>query len=255
MSALLGCSHLDVRVGDRVLVRDLGVQIRRGSVTCLLGRNGAGKTLTLHTLCGLRPAASGEVTFDGKPLAQWPRRQLAQRMGLLSQASDDPFPSSVLETALIGRHPHIGFWQWESDTDRRIARTALEAVDMSTMESRETDTLSGGEHRRVEIATLLAQDPDVMLLDEPINHLDPQHQIDVLRMLRARADAGRAVVMSLHDIGLATRFCDQAILLFGDGEWVSGPAADVLNEAAISRLYGIAVREISWEGGRTFVAI
>lgn len=252
---LLSCSDLDVRVADRVLVQRLTLPIHRGNMTCVLGRNGAGKTLTLHTLCGARAPAAGSLLFDGRPLDHWPRRLLAQRLGLLSQTTEDPFPSSVLDTALIGRHPHIGFWQWESEADRAIARAALKSVDMEDLEAREVDTLSGGERRRVAIATLLAQDPEVMLLDEPINHLDPQHQIDVLRLLRARADAGRAVVMSLHDIGHATRFCDQALLLFGNGEWLHGPAQEVLNETTISRLYGVTVREITWDGGRTFVTL
>ncbi len=251
---LLACSHLDVCVAERTLVRQLTLAITRGSMTCVLGRNGAGKTLTLHTLCGLRPPAAGSLQFDGRPLADWPKRPLAQRLGLLSQTTEDPFPSSVLDTALIGRHPHIGLWQWESEADRMIARAALQAVDMEALERRDIDTLSGGERRRVAIATLLAQDPELMLLDEPVNHLDPQHQIDVLRLLRARADAGRAVIMSLHDIGLATRFCDQALLLFGNGEWLHGATQQVMNEATISRLYDVTVREITWEGGRTFVA-
>ncbi|HEY6642326.1 ABC transporter ATP-binding protein [Povalibacter sp.] len=252
---LLSCRDLDVTVADRILVQRLNLSIRRGSMTCLLGRNGAGKTLTLHTLSGLRPPAAGVIAFDDRPLDRWSRRPLAQRLGLLSQSTEDPFPSSVLDTALIGRHPHIGFWQWENDADRAIARSALQAVDMEALEARDVETLSGGERRRVAIAALLAQEPDLMLLDEPINHLDPQHQIDVLRLLRARADDGRAVVMSLHDIGLATRFCDQALLLFGNGDWLSGPTVDVMNEATISRLYGVTVREIVWEGGRTFVAV
>jgi iron complex transport system ATP-binding protein len=101
---------------------------------------------------------------------------------------------------------------------------------------------------------LLTQDPELLVLDEPINHLDPQHQLNALRLLRARADAGCAVVMSLHDAGMAARFCDHALLLFGNGEWLYGSCDEVLNEATISRLYDVPVREIIWEGGRTFVA-
>ena len=148
-------------------------------------------------------------------------------LGLLTQTTEDPFPSTVLDTVLIGRHPHIDFWRWESDADRELARTALAAVGLATFADREIATLSGGERRRVAIATLLAQNPDVFLLDEPINHLDPHHQIDVLRLLRAQADAGHAVVMSLHDAGLAARFADRVLMLFGDGEWLCGPAIDV----------------------------
>jgi iron complex transport system ATP-binding protein len=252
--ALLSCEALDVAVGQRVLVRQLNLQIEAGTVTCVLGRNGAGKTLTLHTLCGLREPAAGTVKVQDRELAQWPRRDLARCMGLLTQSTDDPFPATVLESALIGRHPHIDFWQWEGDLDRSIARDALAAVSMQEFAERDVSTLSGGERRRVAIATLLAQDPQLLLLDEPNNHLDPHHQLDTLKLLRARADQGRGVVMTLHDAGLAARFSDRVLLLFGDGEWLSGPTDEMLNAATIGRLYGVAVREVRWEGGRTFVA-
>lgn len=251
---LLSCHELRVEVAGRLLVDRLELAVPRGSVTCLLGCNGTGKTLTLHTLCGLRAPAHGSIMFEQRPIEQWPRRQLAQRLGLLTQTSEDPFPATVLDTALIGRHPHLDFWAWEGEDDRRMAREALAAVDMSDLELRDVATLSGGERRRVAIATLLTQDPELLVLDEPINHLDPHHQIDALELLRVRADAGRAVVMSLHDAGLAARFCDYALLLFGNGEWLHGPCEEVMNEATISRLYGVPVREITWDGGRTFVA-
>jgi iron complex transport system ATP-binding protein len=250
----LACTQLSVAVAGRVLVRDLELSITGGSVTAILGCNGAGKTMTLHTLAGLRDAAHGSITLDGQLLASWPRRALARRLGLLTQTTEDPFPSTVLDSVLVGRHPHIDFWRWESDADRAIARSALAAVALEELGEREVATLSGGERRRVALAALLAQNPDVFLLDEPINHLDPHHQIDVLKLLREKAQAGRTVVMSLHDAGLAARFSDYALLLFGNGEWLSGPTPEVLTSETMTKLYGVAVREISWTGGRTFVA-
>jgi iron complex transport system ATP-binding protein len=250
----IACAQLAVGVAGRTLVRALDLGVRGGTVTCVLGCNGAGKTLTLHTLAGLRAPAAGEVTLDALALARWPRKALARRLGLLTQNTDDPFPSTVLDTVLIGRHPHIDFWRWESDADRELARTALASVGLATFADREIGTLSGGERRRVAVATLLAQNPDVFLLDEPINHLDPHHQIDVLRLLRARADSGHAVVMSLHDAGLAARFADFVLMLFGDGEWICGPAESTLTEETIARLYGLRVKQLTWANGRTFVA-
>lgn len=254
MNELLGCTNLDVEVAGRRLVTALNLSVPRGSVTCMLGCNGAGKTLTLHTLAGLRTAAAGTVALEGKPLDHWPRRELAQRLGLLTQTTEDAFPSTVMESALVGRHPHIGFWQWESDADRTIAAAALAAVGLDDFRQRDIATLSGGERRRVAIAAMLTQDPAMMLLDEPVNHLDPHQQVEVLRLMRARADAGHSVLMSLHDAGLAARFADQALLLFGNGEWVCGPTAEVLTEATITRLYGTPVIQLSWPEGRTFVA-
>jgi iron complex transport system ATP-binding protein len=252
-AAAISCAALGVTVAERTLVRDLTLSVPRGSVTCVLGCNGAGKTLTLHTLAGVRTPHVGTVSINGRELDAWPRKELARELGLLTQTTDDPFPSTVLETVLIGRHPHIGFWQWESERDKDIARAALASVDLIEFEARDVATLSGGERRRVAIATLLAQDPNVMLLDEPINHLDPHHQIDVLQLLRAKAADGCTIVMSLHDAGLATRFADYALLLFGNGEWSFGTASEVLTEATMSRLYGLRVQEVRWPGGRTFV--
>jgi iron complex transport system ATP-binding protein len=253
-SSALSCASLTVEVPGRTLVRGLDLDLPAGHMLVVLGRNGSGKSSTLHTLAGLRPPAGGEVRIAGRPLALWPRRELARTLGLLPQLVEDPFPATALEAVLVGRHPHLDFWAWESAEDRDAALRALESVDLAGLEQRDIATLSGGERRRLSIATILAQDPSMFLLDEPIHQLDPQHQLDVLQLFRRLADQGRTVVASLHDIGLAARFADSALLLFGDGRWRCGDCDQVLNEQSIGELYGIAVRELRWEHGRTFVA-
>jgi iron complex transport system ATP-binding protein len=250
---VLECRGVTVRVPGRELLRELHSAIRPGRVLALLGRNGAGKSSLLNVLAGIATPAAGEVLFAGRPVAAWPRRDLARQLGMLMQASEDPFPGTVIDTTLVGRHPHIDFWQWESDADRTVARRCLAAMDLAGLEARDVGTLSGGERRRLAIATVLAQDPQVFLLDEPIQQLDPQHELDVLRRFRALAEAGRTVVLSLHDPGLAARFADDVLLLFGDGRWRLGPVGETLHESAIGELYGIAVKELAWDGGRTFV--
>lgn len=250
----LRCAQLTLQVPGRTLVEGLDLEIHPGAVLAILGRNGSGKSSTLHALAGLREASAGEITLGGRPLHDWPKRDLARRIGLLPQVSEDPFPATALDAVLVGRHPHLGFWQWETDADRAIAHRCLEAVDLSAFDDRDVGTLSGGERRRLAAATVLAQDPVNYLLDEPIQQLDPQHQLDVLRIFRRLADDGRAVAMSLHDAGLAARFADHALLLFGDGRWAHGPCAEALNEDSIGRLYGMPVRELRWPDGRTFVA-
>jgi iron complex transport system ATP-binding protein len=249
----LACSAVTVSVPGRVLVRDLDVVLKSGRMVAVLGRNGAGKSSLLHVLAGLRPPASGSVAWQGRELGHWPRRELARHVAFLAQAGEDPFPGTVLESALVGRHPHIGFWQWESEADRAVAQRCLAQMDLAGLEARDVATLSGGERRRLAIATALAQQARVYLLDEPVQQLDPQHELQVLKRFRALADAGHTVVMSLHDASVAARFADEALLLFGDGRWVHGAVAEVLNEDTIASLYGVPVRELCWEGGRTFV--
>jgi iron complex transport system ATP-binding protein len=251
--AVLECRHVAVSVPGRELVRDLQLGFHPGTVTALLGRNGAGKSTLLHVLAGLVAPAAGEVWLAGRPLADWPRREVARRLGLLAQANEDPFPGTALETALVGRHPYLDFWQWEGEADRAVALECLAAMDLAGLESRDVATLSGGERRRLAIATVLAQDPRVFLLDEPVQQLDPPHEIDVLRRFRALADQGRTVVLSLHDPGLAARYADSVLLLSGDGRWRHGSTAESLDASAVEDLYGIPVRELRWDGGRTFV--
>ena len=142
--------------------------------------------------------------------------------GCLLQTHDDAFPMTVLEAAMMGRHPHLDFWQWESTADLEIAMNALSTMDLGDLTERLTSTLSGGERRRLAIATLLVQEPDILLLDEPMNHLDPLHKLQVLGKLSALAEAGKTVIASLHDPAMAARFARQILLLFGDGEWEFG---------------------------------
>ena len=250
----LAAVSLRVRAGARELVRDLSMQFTAGEIVAILGRNGSGKTLTLHTLAGLRTAAGGEVLLDGAPLLQLKRRSVALRLGLLPQDLEDAFVTTALETVLIGRHPHLALWQWETSEDERLAREALAAVDMRDFAARRTDTLSGGEQRRVAVAALLAQQPGIFLLDEPTNHLDPHHQLAVLGLFRALADQGRTVVTTLHDPTLAARFADRALLLFGDGRWSLGPVGAALTAATLSELYLAPMMELGHGGRRVFAS-
>jgi iron complex transport system ATP-binding protein len=242
-----------VAVGARVLVEQLEIELDPGDLLVILGRNGTGKTMLLHTLAGLRAPAAGEVRLDARPISGLGRRERATRLGLLLQSHEDSFPLSVLDAVLVGRHPHLGFWQWEGAADRAIARAALAAVDLAGIEARAVTTLSGGERRRLAIAALLAQEPDVCLLDEPLNHLDPQHQIGVLAHFAGLARAGRAVAASMHDPNLAARFGTQALLLHGDGRWLAGDAAGVLTAPNLSALYRTPIVQVPCALGAVFV--
>jgi iron complex transport system ATP-binding protein len=249
---LLECRGLSVTVEGRDLVRGLDLELAAGQLLAVLGPNGAGKTLLLHTLAGIRPAAGGEVKVQGRPLQAWPRRELARQLALLPQNVEDPFPATVIETVLLGRHPHISRWRWEEAADLALARDALESVGLHGYEQRDVFTLSGGERRRTAIAAVLAQAPAVFLMDEPTNHLDPSHQLETLQLLRARADAGAAVMVTIHDPNLAARFADRALLIESGGTWTCGPAGSTLSSANLSRLFATRFESIEHSGRRLF---
>jgi iron complex transport system ATP-binding protein len=250
----LRADRLGVRVGMRELVKDLSVDFAPGELVAILGCNGAGKTLTLHTLAGLRAPRSGTIRLDGASLATLSRREVALRLGFLAQDLEDAFTTTVLEMVLLGRHPHLALWQWETAEDERIARESLAAVDLAEFADRRTDTLSGGEQRRVATAALLAQRPGIYLLDEPTNHLDPHHQVGVLNLFRDLARKGATVITTLHDPTLAARFADRVLLLFGDGRWSAGPVREMLTAANLSDLYRSPMLEIEKDGRRVFVS-
>jgi len=162
----------------------------------------------------------------------------------------------VLETVLVGRHPHLGRWGWEGPQDVAIARAALESVGLSGFEQRDVQTLSGGERQRVGIATLLAQAPRLFLLDEPLNHLDLHHQIaalDLFQRLVREDGAGRGSVLVLHDINLAARYADQIILLDGRGGVMAGDRDTVLRANLLSQAFGHPLRRIEHAGRVVFL--
>ena len=251
---LLSAHDLGVDVPGRQLVEALDVSFARGEFVAILGRNGVGKTLTLSTLAGLRQPNRGQVRLDGADIGALKRQDIATRLALLPQSVDDIFPSTVLDTAMIGRHPHIGRLRWESADDKAITLNALQEMDVDDLAARNVLTLSGGERRRVAVAQVLAQAPEIYLLDEPTNHLDPQHQLDVLSVFRRAADSGACVIASLHDVNLASRYADRCLLLYGDGRWEIGPCDDILTEARLEALFGTAMEAINWRDTRIFVA-
>lgn len=256
MNSLLTARGLAVAVGGRTVVRGLDLKLAAGERLAILGRNGAGKTTLLHTLAGLREPAAGRIELCGTDLTQTPPRRVAQLRGVLLQQQLDAFPASVLETALIGRHPWLRRWAWESATDARIARAALAAVDLAGFAARDVHTLSGGERQRLAIATLLTQQPRLALLDEPLSHLDLNHQIAALQLLsRTAQETGTALVMVMHDPGLAARYCDRALLVHGDGRVESGSAAAMLTAERLSVLYQHPLRMIESDGQRCFLPL
>lgn len=251
---LLTARGISVDIGGRCVSRALDLSVTAGQRLAILGRNGAGKSTLLATLAGLREPSAGRIELAGTPYAALSPREAALRRAWLGQTQADPFGSTVLETALTGRHPHLGRWDWESTHDADLARSALAAVGLASMETRQIHTLSGGERQRLAIATLLAQAAPLYLLDEPLAHLDLNHQMAVLELFAGAArDCGAGVIIVLHDPALAHRFCDQALLIDGDGACELGAVDTVLTAEKLSALYGYRLHQFEHDGQRCFV--
>ncbi|WP_456374601.1 ABC transporter ATP-binding protein [Thiolapillus sp.] len=246
---LLHVHELSVRIGDTQVCKGLSLDILAGQCWGILGPNGAGKTTLLHTLGGLHAADAGQILYHNRPLRDIGARELARLRGMLFQNESPDFPGSLFETVLSGRHPHLGRLGWETPEDLDIARQAIRTVGLDGLEQRRAQTLSGGERQRMEIAMLLAQAPQLGLLDEPSNHLDPDQQIVMLRLLKKRFNAERkALVMVLHDVNLAMRFCDHLLLLKGNGQQLSGSTREIATEKNIQWLYQHPVSLLQAQG-------
>jgi len=250
----LEAAQLGIRIGGVEVCSQLDLRINAGESWGILGRNGAGKTTLLHALAGLRRPDRGSVMLDGTALPRLHRRSIARHIGVLLQDHQDAFPASVMETVLIGRHPYLGPLQWEGAADYAAATEALRAVGLECMETRDIASLSGGERRRLGIATLLAQDPNILLMDEPTNHMDFHHQILTLDLLKQRTrDGVKSMILVLHDPNLALRYCDHFLLLYGAGETLQGTAEAVLTQPNLERLYGHPLQALQGPRGTVWL--
>ena len=237
-SSRLACRGLDVGVAGRVLCAGLDLDVRAGERWAIVGPNGAGKTTLVAVLAGLRAPMAGTLAYDGVALTALAPRARALKRGWLPQDSIDFFPATVLETVLVGRHPHLGRFEWESAADVDRARDALARFGLVGFDDRDVRTLSGGERRRVALAALVAQQPAIMLMDEPSSHLDLGQQAAALDALSVLArESGTALMMVLHDLHLALRYADFAIAL-GGATPLTGGADEVLTAEAMSALFG-----------------
>jgi iron complex transport system ATP-binding protein len=251
---LLEVCKLAVTIGGHTICRNFDLVLDPGDRLGILGCNGAGKSTLLSVLAGLRPPQSGEVLIDGMRYDALGPRKSARIRGWLPQIHSDAFAATVLEAALIGRYPHLGRWDWESENDIRIARDALAAVGLSEIEDREVQSLSGGERQRLAIAALLAQSPRLFLLDEPIAYLDLKYQIAMLDLFSAAAiENGAALVLVLHEPAMAWRYCTRVLMIHGDGVLSLGSAREMLTAERLSALYSYPVEVLESHGHVGFI--
>nr|WP_269327298.1 ABC transporter ATP-binding protein [Kineosporia mesophila] len=231
--------------GKTPVVDDVSITARTGRVLGLIGPNGSGKTTLLRLLYGsLRPSA-GAVSVDGRPLERLTARETAQHLAVVVQENGGETTMTVAEMVLLGRGPHLGNFSRTSTHDEEIAWTALQRVGALHLASRSFAGLSGGEKQRVLIARALTQQASHLLLDEPTNHLDIRYQHEILALV---AELETSVVVVLHDLNLAARYCDDLVLLENGRLAGAGDADEVIDSDLIERVYGIGVERIEHRG-------
>lgn len=254
MTDAAGSNHvsgtgLSVRLGARTVLDGITFDARAGEIWAIAGPNGAGKSTLLRVLAGLRAPDAGRVEADGTDMAQLDRRARGRRIAYLPQDRMVHWPLKARAVVALGRLPHgAGSGRGESEDDRRLIDAALRATDSSALADRKISELSGGERARVLIARALAQDAGILLADEPAAGLDPGHALALFETFRRLAAEGRTVIVALHDLSLALRYCSHALLLKAGHIAASGPTSDVLTEAAIAHVYGVSVRIGHMEG-------
>ncbi|WKK26470.1 ABC transporter ATP-binding protein [Streptomyces olivoreticuli] len=238
--ARLSARDLTLAYEDRTVVDGLDVDIPDGAVTVIVGPNACGKSTLLRALGRLLKPARGSVLLDGTELARIPTRTIARSLGLLPQSPVAPEAITVADLVSRGRQPHQHWWQQWSDADERAVTEAMTRTDTAALAERSVDELSGGQRQRVWIAMALAQETDLLLLDEPTTYLDISHQVEVLDLCRRlNHERGRTVVAVLHDLNQAARYADHLIAMKSGRIVAQGAPSDIVTADLVRDVFGL----------------
>jgi iron complex transport system ATP-binding protein len=242
-----------VELGGKHVLRGVSFELRPGEVLGLLGRNGAGKTTLLRAAAGALAPTSGDVRLGGRRLSAYSRRELARAIAVVPQDLHVPFPFRAGELVLMGRAPHQPLFGFDGDRDVSRALTAMERMGVRELADRPIFELSGGERQLVMFARALAQEPELLLLDEPTAFLDLRHRLEVLQVVRELASRGRSALVVSHDLGLAARACDRLLLLADGRVAASGPPREILTPEVLRQVFGIEAELVKAPDGTLLV--
>jgi iron complex transport system ATP-binding protein len=228
---------------DGLVLHNINLSVKPGEMVGLLGPNGSGKTTLIKLASGVLKPVQGEIRLDGSNLSQLSRRFIARHIAVVPQQFHIPFAFTASEIVMLGRTPFLRPLAEENETDRRLVDNALELVGIKELAGRRFDELSGGERQKVILAMALAQQPKLLLLDEPTVHLDIAHQVEILELVRSlNMGQGLTVIAAMHDLNLAALYFDRLILLKEGRVWADGAPSEVLTEAKISEVFSASVR-------------
>ena len=235
----IGAEGLSYSVEAQTLLDSVHLHAEQGRFVGLIGPNGAGKSTLLRALSGMLRHQHGAVLLEGTDLRTMSSRDVAASMALVSQIAPYTHGFTSFELVLMGRYPHLGRFQIEGREDNRVARDAMRQTDTERFADRTLDTLSGGERQRIFVSRALAQQPRILLLDEPTSNLDVFHQLKVLDLVRQLVDDGLTAVAAIHDLHMAARYCDRLVLLSEGRVLAEGPPEEVLTPEAIKSAFGV----------------
>jgi len=254
-SAISILQATDVRVHrrSRLILDGISFDVRKGEVLGLIGANGSGKSTLIKSLLGLLPLTAGNVSLLGHPLAEWEPRERARQIAYLAQENECRWPLAVRRVVALGRMPHQGPWKAMTDADLAVVDRAMETAGVEHLAERTVTRLSGGERHRVLFARALASEPELLLADEPTAGLDPFHQLHLMELFRTQAAQGKTVLVVLHDLTLASRFCDRLLLLKDGQRLAFGLPEEVLSEPVLREGYGITAASFDQQGSRATV--
>lgn len=241
--AVLEIRNLRSGYGAKTILQDVSLDAHAGQITVILGPNGCGKSTLLKTICGILPAAAGQVRLDGQDLLALPSNQTAQKVAYLAQNRQVP-DITVGRLVLHGRFPYLSYPRRYRAEDLAAARQAMERMGILELKEESLSRLSGGQRQKAYIAMALAQDTSVILLDEPTTYLDVAHQMQMLRQARALAHAGKHVVMVLHDLTHALEIADQVVLMAKGGVIMQGEPERIFESGALENAFGVQVARV-----------
>lgn len=239
--ACLKVNEINCHYGAHEIIKNLTYEFPQGSFVGIVGPNGSGKSTLLNTLARTLQPQTGAVLLNEKDIFKIPSKEVAKSVGVVPQNTMINFDFTAFEVVLMGRNPYLSRFGWESDYDFEVAEKAMEATRTSYLKEKSIGDLSGGERQRVVISRALAQEPEILLLDEPTSHLDINHQIEILQLLQELNKKNITIVIVIHDLNLAMQYCKELILLKAGKIYCAGLVEKVITEANIEAVFGIKV--------------
>jgi iron complex transport system ATP-binding protein len=234
---MISTKNLKVAYGDNIIIENLSVSIPKGKITALIGPNGCGKSTLLKTFSRINKPLAGEIQIDSEALCSYSHKSLAKTLSMLPQVLVSPEGISVRKLVEYGRAPYVSHWGRLNESDHEIVEQAMLETGIQEMADRPVESLSGGQKQRAWIAMVLAQDTSIVLLDEPTTYLDLSHQVELMHLMRKLNQSGKTVVVVLHDLNQACRYCDHLVVVKEGKLTHQGSPLEIMNETLLEEVF------------------